>query len=129
MLPLPLLALLRRATWRRFGVALALAALLAQTIAVAAPLPADPAPWHDAAICTAGGNAGADPGDDPPARGHAACPLCPALHHLGKLPPPPELAAILPPPAARPAPIPAPDAAIGARVDRPHLARGPPIPG
>jgi len=132
MMHLSALALLRRATWRRLGVALALAALLAQALAVAMPMQASAAPWGDATICHSPGSdaAATDAGGGEPDRGgHPSCPLCLALQHLGKLLPPAAAAILQPPAATRLAVAPRADDALAARIERPHLPRGPPISG
>jgi hypothetical protein len=135
MTSLPALAILRRARWRRFGAALALAALLLQGFGVALGMHAQAAAWDDAAaICHSSGDSGDDStsgaGGDGPLHHEFACPLCLALHQLGAVLPPGHAAALPPPlPASdRPAPL-AQSQAIGGRLDRPHLPRGPPLFG
>jgi hypothetical protein len=132
MRPVSTLAILRRASWRRFGAALALAALLVQGLGVALHMHAHAASWDDAAaICHAGtgDEAAATPTGDDSDHSAPSCPLCLALQHLGKLLPPADAAILLPPAAAPLAFAPSNDAPIDARFHRPQLPRGPPISG
>jgi hypothetical protein len=134
MRPVAALAILRRASWRRCGAALAVLALLLQGIGGALLMRAEAASWDEAAaIChgtgdDSGGAAGTGDGNSVPHHG-PACPLCLALQHCGTVLPP-AAAAILPPPASTPVALATPQAAPGGgRVDRPNLPRGPPLSG
>jgi hypothetical protein len=132
MRPVSALAILRRASWRRFGAALALAALLVQGLGVALHMRAHAAAWDDAAaICHAptGDEAAATPAGDDSDHSAPSCPLCLALQHFGKLLPPAHAAILLPQAAPPLAVAPSSDAPIGARSHRPQLPRGPPILG
>lgn len=130
--PRPALAILRRASWRRFGAALALAALLLQGFGLALNVHAHAAvPGDAAAICHAvtGDDDASGAADDGTSHGAPACPLCLALQHLGKLLPPGDATILLPPAPAPVALAPPDEEAIGGRSDRPHLPRGPPLSG
>jgi hypothetical protein len=125
------LAALRRVEWRRFGAALALAALLVQGLLVALHLQAHAAaaPWDDPAVICHSDDGGA-PGtaDDGDGR-QPACPLCQALHHVAKALPPSDAFILLPPPVERVALVQRSDDTVGRPVPRPNLPRGPPTSG
>jgi hypothetical protein len=135
MTSLPALAILRRASWRRCGAALAILALLLQGFGTALLMRAAVASWDEAAaIChgigdDSSGAAGTSGGNDAPYHHDAACPFCLALHHCGTVLPPAATAVLVPPAATSVTLAAAEPVRGGGRVDRPHLPRGPPLSG